>query len=461
MRGGTFYHRRRFPRDVQRLIGKAEVWRSLRTESFKVALRRLPSIAADVEAQIEAARLKAGLSVDLTLLGPWLNDQPERAVTIPTAEVPQWVTGIASLTLREAYARYIDDPTRCWSASTREAYETTRKLALSVIGEDVPVGSISRAHCRDLLNVLRFLPRNASKRFPRLSPREASEHARARGDEGVISAANANSVMGNMCSFLNWAVNEELIARNPARGLRLPDAVARRDKRLPFSPDQLRLIFDAPLYCGCIDGERGYAKPGDERPRNARFWVPLIGLHTGARLGEICQLDVTDIRPISGLPCIVVSQRSLIGTTDKRLKTGASDRLIPVHPTLIECGLMEFVEEQRRAGELKLFDDIETRTTGSRSVAFSKWFTQFLTSCAARRVLTCFHSFRHNFRDELRSARIEHEIAMLLGGWTTGSSRTAVSEHYGSGHRVEALHEAICKLTFASVDVRHLALSAR
>ncbi len=190
--------------------------------------------------------------------------------------------------------------------------------------------------------------------------------------------------------------------------------------------------------------------------------MPLIGLHTGARLGEICQLDVTDIRCVDGIPCMVLSQRSLVGTTDKRLKTGASDRLIPIHPTLIACGLVHFAEQKRRSGEMKLFDDIQTGTTGSRSVAFSKWFTQFLRSCGAQQSLTCFHSFRHNFRDELRAARIEHDIAMALGGWTTGSSsRGGVSENYGSGPSIEALQEAVYKLRFDGIDVRHLALNAR
>jgi integrase len=455
MRGTKFYHRRRLPSDVQRLTGKAEVWRSLRTDSLKVALRRLPSIAARVEAEIEHVRLGGGLPVDRTLIRPLADDRAERRAMIQSALVLD-AEAPSSPTLAKAYQRYIDDPTRSWSASTREAYETCRKLAIAVIGGEVPIASICRAHCRDLLDVLRFLPSNAGKRFPRLSPREASDHARQRGGITTISAANANSLMSNMSSFLNWCVAEELLARNPARGLKLPDEVAKRDKRLPFSREQLRSIFNAPLYRGCRDGGRGYAKPGSERPRNARYWVPLIGLFTGARLGEICQLDTADIRLIDGVACIVVSQRSLTGTTDKRLKTGASDRVIPMHPTLIECGLLNLAEEKRRAGEAKLFDDIETGATGSRSVTFSKWFTQFLRSCGAQERLTCYHSFRHVFRDELRVARIEHDLAMLLGGWTSGPSRNGVSENYGSGHRVEALNEAICKLRFDCVDVRHL-----
>jgi integrase len=184
--------------------------------------------------------------------------------------------------------------------------------------------------------------------------------------------------------------------------------------------------------------------------------VPLIALFTGARLGEICQLDTTDIRAVDGVDCIVVSLRSLNGTTDKQLKTTASDRLIPIHPILIDCGLVHFAETKRRAGEKKMFDDIETGSTGSRPVAFSKWFTQFLRASGAQRSRTSFHSFRHNFRDELRAARIDYDIALLLGGWTTGSSRTAVHENYGSGYRVDALDDAIKKLRFKDVNLDHL-----
>ena len=187
-----------------------------------------------------------------------------------------------------------------------------------------------------------------------------------------MSAANANVHLANFSSFLNWAVNEELLPRNPMRGLRLPDDVAKRDKRHPFSDEQLRAIFNAPLYRGCLDGERGYAKPGSERPRNARYWVPLIALHTGMRLNEICQLDTADIREIESVPCFMVSEASLSGEKDKSLKTGASERLIPLHPVLIECGILAFAEYQRREKQVKLFNDIDPGPRGKRAVAFSK-----------------------------------------------------------------------------------------
>ena len=327
-RGQKLYYRHTVPVDAQHLLNRLEIWRSLQTDRLAVAMRRLPSVIARIEMEVEHARSMAGMPVDATLIPPLTDDPAERLVVATAAPTPL-AEANGSPTLAEAYRRYIDDPTRAWTSNTREAYETSRKLAIAVMGEAVPVALISRTQCRDFLDVLRFLPANASKVFPKLSPRDAADRARLRGDIKIISAANANSLMSNMSSFLNWAVNEELLARNPARGLRLPDPVNKRDKRLPFSPEQLHAIFNAPLYRGCIDGERGYNKVGDQGPRNARFWVPLIALFTGARLGEICQLDVTDIRPIDGVSCIVVSQRSLVGTTDKQLKTSASDRLIP------------------------------------------------------------------------------------------------------------------------------------
>jgi len=453
------YYRRTVPVDAQRLLNRLEIWRSLHTDSLSVAMRRLPSVIARIEMEIEHARSMAGMTVDTTLIRPLVDDlaNPLASVTQP----PPAAAAENPLTFGEAYRSYIDDPTRAWTANTREAYLTSRNLAVAVIGESVPIASISRAQCRDLLDVLRFLPANASKLFPKLSPREAADRARLRGGVKIISAANANSLMSNLSSFLNWAVNEELLARNPARGLRLPDPVNKRDKRLPFSREQLHAIFNAPLYRGCVDGERGYNKVGKQRTRNGRYWIPLIALLTGARLGEICGLDVTDIRSVDGISCIVISERSLIGSADKHLKTDASDRVIPLHPILLDCGLWDFAKAKQKAGATKLFDDIETGSTGSRPVAFSKWFTQFLRACGARKSRTSFHPFRHNFRDELRAARVDHDIAMLLGGWTTGAARTAVSENYGSGYRVEALNEAVLRLSFEQVDVRHLALTAR
>ena len=199
-RGQKLYYRHTVPVDAQQLLNRLEIWRSLRTDSLSVALRRLPGVVARIEMEIEHARAMAGMPVDAMLIEPSKDDPVERPIPIALPPVVS-IEPDSPLTLAEAYRSYIDDPTRAWTANTREAYETSRKLAIAVIGEAVPVASISRAHCRDMLDVLRFLPTNAGKLFPELSPREAADRARLRGDIKVISAANANSLMSNMSSL--------------------------------------------------------------------------------------------------------------------------------------------------------------------------------------------------------------------------------------------------------------------
>ena len=108
--------------------------------------------------EIEHARGMAGLPVDTMLLEPSSDDLADDQMQIPlAAPFAESVQFVGPLTLAEACRNYIDDPTRAETANTREAYDTSRKLAVALIGEAVRVSLISRAHRRDMLDVLRFL----------------------------------------------------------------------------------------------------------------------------------------------------------------------------------------------------------------------------------------------------------------------------------------------------------------
>jgi hypothetical protein len=107
LRNGPFYLRRHVPTDVQSIIGRAEVWRSLKTDSFKIALRRLPLITAALESEFERIRHDAGLTVDEMILRPSRND-----LTVPLKHIDPAEGEVAvprQLSLAEAYARYMDD----------------------------------------------------------------------------------------------------------------------------------------------------------------------------------------------------------------------------------------------------------------------------------------------------------------------------------------------------------------
>ena len=139
-------------------------------------------------------------------------------------------------------------------------------------------------------------------------------------------------------------------------------------------------------------------------------------------MNEACQLDVADIRRIDDVDCFVVTERSDGSTTDKRLKTATSERVVPIHVKLIDMGFLDFVKARKSANELKLFGEVGMGATGYRSTTFSAWFRRFVEKAGANSPRTCFHSFRHGFRDALREAGVERDIALALGGWTLGGS---------------------------------------
>jgi integrase len=87
--------------------------------------------------------------------------------------------------------------------------------------------------------------------------------------------------------------------------------------------------------------------PGPNQPRNARFWLPLIALFSGMRLDKICQLDVVDVRLREGVACFVVTTASDKEESDKRLQTASSERFVPVHPTLLNLGMMKLIAHRR------------------------------------------------------------------------------------------------------------------
>lgn len=184
------------------------------TDSPTVAKRRALRVAAQIEHEFEVARSKAGLIVDPIVL----DGLPERT---PTAEPLVEMETSSGITFSDLYDAYMNDPTRDWSPTTRMAYQTTKRLVVAILGKDTPARSITRTQCREMIEVLRWQPRNASKLFPKLNPVEIAERAKAEQRTDLINAANINTYLNKLGGVLNWAVKEEMLERNPAQGLRV------------------------------------------------------------------------------------------------------------------------------------------------------------------------------------------------------------------------------------------------
>lgn len=135
------------------------------------------------------------------------------------------------------------------------------------------------------------------------------------------------------------------------------------------------------------------------------FWVVILGLYTGGRIGEIAGIRTEYVFEKSALQVM-----RLAGT-----KTDGSDRTIPIHEDLIKLGFLEYVDSRRKTKEELLFDIIVSGQNGPGAQA-SKFFTQYKSKIGIEDPLKVFHSFRHTITDLMNQAGVSEKAGSQYTG---------------------------------------------
>lgn len=166
------------------------------------------------------------------------------------------------------------------------------------------------------------------------------------------------------------------------------------------------------------------------------FWLMPLGLFTGARLNELCQLRAHDvIQDIHGIDLIIINANGF----NKSLKNEQSAREIPICSKLIQMGFLDFVEERRQAGgsDAQLFAELVFDEKHLYSRAASRFFcgpvtgTGFIGEHCPVAIDGGFNfkSFRRSFALRLeRSGISATTIAHLLGH--NNDALEVTVEHY-------------------------------
>lgn len=325
-------------------------------------------------------------------------------------------------------------------------------LFKEIFGPATPVSDVNYEACVRAREIIRGLPPHYRKIYPTVSLARIPEQAKRDG-HAPISTKTANKYLNFLSSLFSYAVRTNVVSVNPAKNLAVRLRKTANRTRKPFTPEHLRIIFSAPLYRGCKDGGLGYAQPGTTIPRDtAKYWVPLIALYSGMRLNEICQLDTADILKVSNVDLFNISEDGPL--KDKSVKTDAGSRVVPIHPELKRLGFMKFVAQRRSENSIKLFPELRPgKASGLYSDPFSKRFGNFLKSVGINDEGTCFHSFRHLFRDRTRAAKIDREYVNAIFGWSRSES---MADHYGSDALPGVLLRQISKVKFENLDLSSL-----
>lgn len=162
------------------------------------------------------------------------------------------------------------------------------------------------------------------------------------------------------------------------------------------------------------------------------FWAPLIARHQGMRMEEILQLGVEDFGSDKGIPYLRIRHTIING-----VKTLSSARILPIHPQLIELGLLKLVALRKKERHIRLFPFLSRgKQKDTFSANFSKAFGYY------RRTNDCywpgldFHALRTTFHHDLLGDDKSDAIRCRLMGHTYTDEG---DRSYGQNLKIEKL----------------------
>jgi len=281
---------------------------------------------------------------------------------------------------------------------TTDQYLKTVQMFIALMG-DLPVGKITFDTAAEFRELILQMPASHGKGAT-ASPKK--ELARAKADKTLprVTMKTAKRHFSGMNSIWKWLVHKKHVpvTAQPFSDHSFPGTKAKKSARDDWSREDLQRLFTSREY-------------RDASESSALHWLPLISLHSGMRLEEICRLrPAIDILVKDGVTCFDVATRD--GWDPK---TEAGTRVIPVHSWLTQHGFMNFVMQQRARGAEHLFSPELTLHKGKISSGFSREFSRLKIDLGVGSK-TAFHSFRHSFRTVLESTDLkESHIDAVMG----------------------------------------------
>ena len=330
--------------------------------------------------------------------------------------------------------------------------ETSRAVDMFIqLHGNMAVAAIKKRHALEYRNALQEAPRHRTGSLLGATLPEQAAWGREHPEAPRLTAATINKQLGCVQAICVWASDNGLIPddvqwADPFSRLRLP---TERSERTSFEVAELQSLFNAPLFTEHRFPLGAHGAAG--------FWLPVLALHTGARLAELGHLTADNVKADAktGVALLYFVTEKARG---KRTKTDASERVVSVHPEVIRLGFLDYVEARRSAdgADAWLFPSLSPDNGSAGVPAWSKWFGRYLRDeGGVTDKAKVFHSFRHTVKDALRRGRADHEIREDLIGHAQAST---VSGGYGANAMLsrwgaEALSDAINRITYPGLDL--------
>lgn len=271
-------------------------------------------------------------------------------------------------------------------------------------------------------SLVKFLGHNSAARITRRDAVRWKDHLL----ETLSAKTVRDTYLATAKAAFTWAAdNLDQLPQNPFAGVKVRLAKQITTRERGFQQDEAEAILRAAQ--SYIGSSREHATM-----TAAKRWVPFLGAYTGARVGELTQLRVEDIRSAGGVHYLRITPDA--GT----VKSGLY-RDVPLHDHLIDDGFLDFVKE-RGAGAL-FYRNAPRRGKNSPAEIVAGRLGKWIRSLGViSDKVQPNHGWRHRFKTVGLELKVDARVLDAIQGH---APRTA-GEHYGDVS-LKAKRDAISK----------------
>ena len=327
-------------------------------------------------------------------------------------------------------------------------HEVALPMLKELIG-DIPITELKQAHINDFFSIVQKLPPRWKDQCnkEKLSIRElaALKHPKTISGKTFQDSYKASVNPFIEDSIVDWQ-DQGFPTTLKVKSIKYSGGrIEGEGKQRALKSSELKRLFEGPEM-------HEFA----QNPTLAHcYWFPLIGLFTGARVNEVCQLNPqTDVLQDmdSGVWYFWITEETEGDERiDKSTKNDESRRKVPIHSKLLQLGFLDYLEKVKKSGAKLLFPSWSP-SRGKASGEAEKWFRELLVTMKLRdetpgsRVVG-FHAFRHTLENKGDNTKgLPWPIEHITGHAIPGKSK--VSRGYSGELDIQNKSEILEMISF-------------
>jgi integrase len=234
-------------------------------------------------------------------------------------------------------------------------------------------------------------------------------------EEDRMTGETQTKLISRMTSLWNFLIDEypEYVTQNvfKKKSVTITSKKA-KDKRESFTDEDIQTIFHHKNFLPSI-----FETNANQIIKYPYYWIPILACLMGARLEEICQMRVTDVKKVNGIWVYRIREEGDYGSEVTKVKNPYSERDIPLHPELIDTlNFLQYVNHIKKLKQERVFWELPKRgDVYSKNVG--RFFNQkYLVKIGLKKKGKSFHSFRHSVETNLTNVNVNARYIDFLQG---------------------------------------------